>query len=392
MSVTLDSKLDVLKNIVDSQQRKEEISDYKKHGEMYDLVKDAIRNKGLVLYGGYALNALMPKSHRIYKDKTLPDLDAFSTSAKKDAIEIGLELKKAGYSYIEVKSGVHKGTYKVFAEFKPVADITQVSKALFSYLSSNSKEVSSMKVCPPEFLMWSLYKELCRPQGSGFRWEKIYARYLVFHRQFRFKEKALSIKDTSPSTVPEVIKKMSEVAKKKAYAVVGHFAVKLHTGKPCKILKSMPDFEFIVENIDEAFQQIQADLGVELGFKKNPTNSFYEVMSYSASITYNGMNLCRLYQTDSCYSYQQTNGYRVGTVDTVLHFLYGTYMTSSHFNTSNGLLADASKRLIIALEEHAQKELSDPKQRLKVKCVGYEKTILNVKKELWTKKPFNYRP
>ena len=38
----------------------------------------------------------------------------------------------AGYKEVEAKTGIHKGTYKVFVNFIPIADITYMEKSLFN--------------------------------------------------------------------------------------------------------------------------------------------------------------------------------------------------------------------------------------------------------------------
>ena len=245
-------------------------------------------------------------------------------------------------------------------------------------------------MCPPEFLMWSLYKELCRPKGSGFRWEKIYTRYLVFYNYFHVKDTPGALVDKSAKTSSGLVQKLTAFIKQKGYTVVGHYAVQLHTGKPCKMLNSMPEFEILSTDIDEVFNEMKNSLGVDLYLKKTHSNSFYEVTSYYASVVYEGVNLCRIYLTDACYSYQSLGGFHVGTIDTVLHFLYGNLITADHFNTLNGSLSNALRKLIVLLEKYADE--SGPEDRLKLNCIGHEKTITDMKKELWDKKIFHYRP
>ena len=44
---------------------------------------------------------------------------------------------KKGYTSVEAKSGVHHGTYKVFVNFVPIADITQIDESFYHYLNCN---------------------------------------------------------------------------------------------------------------------------------------------------------------------------------------------------------------------------------------------------------------
>ena len=48
-----------------------------------------------------------------------------------DAKELADIYYKAGFEEVEAKAGVHYGTFKVFVNFIPVADITLLSPELF---------------------------------------------------------------------------------------------------------------------------------------------------------------------------------------------------------------------------------------------------------------------
>lgn len=398
--MSINPKLDILKQIIDKQQEKDELSKYKMHSIMYDLVIETVKDKHLILYGGFALNILLPKKHRIYKQKTLPDIDCFSENAKEDAISIANLLHERGYKFIEVKSAIHAGTYKVFAEFMPIADITQVTKSMFEYLTNNSviDKNTGLSICPPEFLMWSLYKELARPEGSGFRWEKIFSRYIIFHKHHKFidKSKLKCFPEDSPT-----VDKFADFIKEQKWPLIGQKAVSLYLNIDCKPLEKMYAFDIIVENIDEAFTQIQKNFHMDnldtLTLQTYTTKSLKELTNKIGFVKHNNTRLCKLYETDSCYSFQKKQNFIIGSVDTVLHFLYANYMISKQFDTSPSHASQkddstpvAIQKLIIALEKYAL--TLDIKERFKISCYGYEKTATNVKKENWFKKAFNYRP
>lgn len=391
MSITLDTRLDVLKKIVDKNQKRDDKENYEKFEGMYSFVLSWISEKSLVLYGGYALNLLLPKVHKIYNPKTLPDCDCFSNHAREDAKELAVDLRKSGYNYVEVKAGLHKGTYKVFAEFMPIADITQVGKPMFKYITNNSIQVGDQKVCPPQFLMWSLYKEMSRPKGSGYRWEKIYPRYLAFHRHYKFKER---LPQACQNEMSPVVDKLEQLIKEKQWPIIGHRAVSIHVSKECRPIPEMYAFDILTDNVDETFEQIKKSLGSEahITLVRYPSNSIKEVAPKISFVKFghNETRLCKLYEVDACYSYQRKSGFLVGSIDTILHFLYGHYITASHYKGEDDKLTKAIRKLIVLLEKHSN-EL-EPNDRFKVDCIGYEKTIVNVKKELWSRKLFNFRP
>ena len=113
----------------------------------YPIVKDFIVKKGLKLYGGAAINMYLPAEEKIYEDGVIPDYDMYSPTPWKDAVELANIMYNKGYKYTEVRSGIHKGTYKVFSNFWPVADITYMEKSMFNKLSA--RKFKGMKVVAP---------------------------------------------------------------------------------------------------------------------------------------------------------------------------------------------------------------------------------------------------
>ena len=70
------------------------------------------------------------------KNMEVPDYDFFSINALDDAKNLADIYYSNGYIDVEAKAGVHFGTYKVFVNFIPVADITSISKEIFNNLKN----------------------------------------------------------------------------------------------------------------------------------------------------------------------------------------------------------------------------------------------------------------
>ena len=90
-----------------------------------------------------------------------------------DAIELADIYYNSGYEEVEAKAGVHHGTYKVFVNFIPIADITSISDTLYDSLKKDAISVANILYCPPNFLRMLMYLELSRPSGNISRWEKV---------------------------------------------------------------------------------------------------------------------------------------------------------------------------------------------------------------------------
>jgi len=103
------------------------------------IVETFLKTKKLICYGGTAINNILPSQDQFYnKEIEIPDYDFFSANALEDAKELSNIYAKEGYEDVEAKSGVHHGTFKVFVNFIPVADITFIPSQLFKVLKQNS--------------------------------------------------------------------------------------------------------------------------------------------------------------------------------------------------------------------------------------------------------------
>lgn len=140
----------------------------------YKIVKDFIMQKGRKIYGGTAIDAYLPPEAKIYEPDQLPDYDFFSPDPWNDAVELATILYKNGYIYAEAKAGIHKGTYKVYANFWPVADITFIPKSEFEKIEVTV--INGMPVVSPFKLLESLYKEFSEPFVNPTRWPKVSVR------------------------------------------------------------------------------------------------------------------------------------------------------------------------------------------------------------------------
>jgi hypothetical protein len=156
----------------------------------YKIVEDFLRAKGLKIYGGTALNAYLPRKKRIYKPTTLPDYDFFSPTPWLDAVELSNILYHAGYKYTEAKSGIHKGTYKVFVDFWPVADITYLPPDMYKKVTTN--KIKGLSMVSPAYLQKTLYTIASKPLEVPVRWPNVAFRQRLLDRwappKFRTKQ------------------------------------------------------------------------------------------------------------------------------------------------------------------------------------------------------------
>jgi hypothetical protein len=123
-----------------------------------------------------AINNIIPEnSERFYDEIDIPDYDCFTPNAIKDAINLS-HLLRINYENVEVKSAMFKGTYKIFVNFIPIVDLTQVEKDLFKKIKQSSLKIHNIYYASPNYLRMNIHLELSRPLGDVSRWSKIYQR------------------------------------------------------------------------------------------------------------------------------------------------------------------------------------------------------------------------
>jgi hypothetical protein len=140
----------------------------------YKIVKEFIQKKGLKLYGGAAINSYLPKEDKFYNSNDIPDYDFFSPDPWNNAVELADIFFKNGYKYVETRAGIHKGTYKVFVNLWPVADISYMNKKDFDQMKT--KTIGGIKIVSPFKLLEAMYKEFSEPFSNPSRWPKVASR------------------------------------------------------------------------------------------------------------------------------------------------------------------------------------------------------------------------
>jgi len=107
--------------------------------ETIEILEEFIKKNGLVCYGGIAINSILPKSKKIYNNQLdIPDYDVFSPNAMEHAKMLASVYANLGFPNVEAKSAIFFGTYKVFVNFIPVADITHLYEPVFNIIQNKS--------------------------------------------------------------------------------------------------------------------------------------------------------------------------------------------------------------------------------------------------------------
>jgi hypothetical protein len=182
-----DCELAILRSAVDKAEERQGRKDANSPDikRIISVVENFIRSKKVICYGGTAINNILPKQDQFYnKDIEIPDYDFYSANALNDAKELTDIYVKEGFIEVEAKSGQHFGTFKVFVNFIPVADITMLPKELFNAIKKEAIKISGILYAPPNLLRMGMYLELSRPAGDVSRWEKVMKRLTLLNKHY----------------------------------------------------------------------------------------------------------------------------------------------------------------------------------------------------------------
>ena len=404
--MTVNKKLSNIQKIVNKEMNVRKQKEYNETILVFDKLKKFIKEKGLMLYGGAALNALVQK--KIYKKYDLPDYDFLSYDAKSHSKELADLYGKQGYEYTESKPGTHFGTYKVFASFIPVADITQVPLHLFNRMKKTAVYIKDLDIytVPVDYLRMAIYIELSRPAGDISRWSKIYERLQLFNKYYPISKpssNSIYIKNINES---ENIQKMLTVIRDyiifKKLVIFGSYALSIFKQKKDtefpKVSSNMSYFDIISLNAEESIYEITLilkNMGFQLSKQKQNINvvslagsravakhkglSENEFFGTHYSLKYKGKLIIHIFQSQACYSYFNYKNLRIATINTMLSFYYAFLFSERDYFDHVKI-----KQMIETLY-HLRKSSKNNKniryKEFQLNCYGKQKFLKNLKIE-----------
>tara|TARA_B100000780_G_scaffold271425_1_gene232342 strand:- start:1420 stop:2802 length:1383 start_codon:yes stop_codon:yes gene_type:complete len=368
------------------------------------ILEKFIRTNNCLCYGGTAINNILPEQDKFYnKNVEIPDYDFFSPNPLVCAKKLADLFLKEGYTEVEAKSGIHSGTYKVYVNYIPLADITYLEKDLFNNLMKKSIKINGINYCPPDYLRMSMYLELSRPMGDVGRWEKVLKRLILLNKNYPLKgincNKTNFIRDYEGpiSNGDDIYNIVRKSIINQGLVFFGGYAASLY-GKYMpyrerKQLSKNPDFDILSIDAKSSANIIKEQLEYE-GFKNiviNKKSGIGELVTehYEVMIKHNNNIdvLCYIYNTNSCHSYNiiYINGdkLKVATIDTMLSFyLIYIYINRPYYD-SNRLLCMSEYLFKVQLRNRLeQKGLL---KRFSINCYGKHNTLEDIRSAKTTK-------
>ena len=369
--------------------------------KIINIVEQFIKNKKVLCYGGTAINNLLPKSEQFYDRKIeLPDYDFFSKTPVKHIKELADIYYKMGYEEVEAKSGIHAGTFKLFVNFLPIADISYFPEKLFDKIWKEKKTINKISYLPPNFLRLLMYLELSRPKGHIQRWEKVLKRLTKLNRAYPIKTNKCDIfkknihKSNEYNEVNEIVKNTvidNEGVFFGSYANKEYLKINKKLKKKYSIF-NVRYFDVLSENPRILAQNIKDALkGDDFNdIKIKKIKGIGEIISTHYKILYNNNIICFIYKPLGCHSYniikKKNKKIRIATIDTLLmYYLMFIYLKKPYYNINNILCMAEYLFKVQGQNRLKQKGLL---KRFTIKCIGEQETFesLRLKKSLKYKK------
>jgi hypothetical protein len=391
-------ELALLRNAVD---KAEDIKGYEEANsieikKMIQIVETFIKDEKLICYGGTAINNILPKSDQFYDmNKEIPDYDFFSSNALKDAKKLADIYKKEGYVEIEAKAGQHYGTYKVFVNFTPIADITQVNHKLFNTLFRESIVIKGIRYLPPNMLRMSMYLELSRPAGDISRWEKVLKRLTLLNDNYPLKAQNCDYDFFSRKIESKSIDKTKIFHASKNYLIdnncvffggFAHSVFMSYMNKSArKSIKEHPDFDVLSTDAKETAYGLKALLNdkqvndVHIFEHKNVD----EIVPTHYQIKIGKDTIAFIYNTIACYSYNTVNvensNIRIATIDTMLSLYLAFIYTKRNYYDTDRILCMAN--FLFKIQQKNRLKQKGPLKRFTINCYGTQPTKQSMRKE-----------
>lgn len=390
-----DCELAILRNAVDETEKKIGIDKVNNDDvkNMLQTVESFIKRKKLICYGGTAINNILPESEQFYnKQIEIPDYDFFSDNPIKHAKELADIYHKQGYKEVEAKSGVHYGTFKVFVNYIPIADITFLHPEIFKSVSKESLLIDGLRYAPPNFLRMAMYLELSRPLGDISRWEKVYKRLSLLNKSYPMKTKNCKpdlFSDDNKSPTSDLNNLLRDSLIKQDVVFFGGFSSFLYSKympeNEQNLAKSVSEFDVLAEDPEKTANAIKDNLkdNEYTDIKVLKHKEIGEVVPLHYEIKVKGHSRVFVFAPIACHSYNQIRVKKrkinVATIDTILSFYLAFLYADMPYYNKDRLLC-LSEFLLTIIEKNKLNDRGLLK-RFTMECFGKQKTLEDIRSE-----------
>jgi hypothetical protein len=340
------------------------------------IVEEFIISEKCIVYGGTAVNNILPKKDQFYNYKfQIPDYDFYSPKAKEHAIQLVDLYLEQGFIQVEAKPSMHPGTYKVFVNAMGVADITQLHPDLYTMFYKHGISRKLMKYAPINILRQAMYLELSRPLGNRTRWEKVLTRLNLLNKYYPMKQSKCDQRIFTKSKVrTDTFAALKAVFTKHDVLYIGAYANAIYTNHTdIPSLDNIPDFDVVSLTPKETAQDVFETL-LQQGF--NASIEYYEplgeLISEHFAIKIKDEYVAFIYAPMACHGYNLYKKMKIATIDTLLSFYLAFMYADRPYYDMNRLMCLSTA--LFKVQQHNRLEQKGVFKRFGKNCFGTQVT------------------
>lgn len=376
-----------------------------------EIVEQFLRDKKRICYGGTAINNILPLEEQFYDKKVeLPDYDFYSPNPIKDAKELADIYYRKGFEEVEAKAGMHPGTFKVFVNYMPVADITFLVDDIYKNIKKRSIVIDGIYYTPANYLRMSMYLELSRPNGDVSRWEKVLKRLSLLNkhypltgkhcdreeiqRLFEFGVKKSANKEVDPeseimSDGDIIFTTVRDSLISQGCIFFGAYANRMILKQHPKIrnipIGKIPDFDVLSiepRNTARIIKERLSEVGIK-NIKIQKRNGIGDIIAPHYELKTGSETVAFIYEPLACHSYNEiyikNRKIRIATIDTMLSFyLAFAYVNRPYYNENRILCMSEYLFEVQQKNRLSQKGLL---KRFTIDCYGNQTTMEKMRAE-----------
>jgi hypothetical protein len=359
------------------------------------IVENFLRKKKLVCYGGTAINNILPKQNQFYnKEIEIPDYDFYSPNALRDAKDLTDAYFNEGFDEVEAKPGMHAGTYKVFVNFIPVADITYLHKEIYKAIKGDSIRVAGIYYAPPNFLRMSMFLELSRPAGDVSRWEKILKRLTLLNKHYPLKAERCDVVDfqremDKKDNAEKIYETVRDSFIDQGVVFFGGYALTLYSDymphHQKQKLEKFADFD-VLSTEPHMTAQIVKERLVDEGFtnvKIIAKPAIGEIVAPHYQINVGKDTVAFIYKPIACHSYNVITIHgqqvKIASIDTMLSFYLAFLYSGRDYYDTNRILCMA--QYLFEVQQKNRLKQKGLLRRFSINCYGHQQTVEEIRAE-----------
>ena len=306
---------------------------------------------------------------------------------------------KKGFTKIQAKSGVHAGTFKVYVNFIPVADITYLVPELFKTIKKEAVSINGIFYSPPNFLRMLMYLELSRPKGNPSRWEKVLKRISLLNKNYPLRGKHCEFVEIQrffdvENTLPEGMEKTifyvtRDSLMNQGVVFFGAMANQMYLRYLKKFKKihfrRTPDFDVLAEDPDQTAKIVKDRLkraGIN-NVKIKKKKGVGEILADHYEILVNGETIVMIYKPLACHSYNMVKikgrNIKIATIDTMLSLYLAFMYIKRPYYDPNRIICMAE--YLFKVQQYNRLSQRGILKRFSINCYGKQETLIKIMEE-----------